>query len=98
MRIADIVRGVSAFYGMAPEAVRGKGRAREVVRARTVSYYLCRELTGRSYPVIAWYFSGRHHTTPLACVANVRRRMTWDEGLRREVETVSARIEGRVRG
>jgi len=46
----------------------GKGRSKEVVWARQIAMYLCREMTSNSFPDIGNKFGGRDHSTVMhAC-------------------------------
>ena len=48
-----------------PDSLASARRNRQVVYARQVAMYLCRELTDHSLPAIALRFGGRDHTTVL---------------------------------
>ena len=56
-----------------PETLASARRSRQVVYARQVAMYLCRELTDHSLPAIARRFGGRDHTTVLHAHRKVQR-------------------------
>lgn len=61
--IAEVQAVVAARYHLTPRMLKGIRRAAGVTRARMVAMYLCRRLTGASYPEIARAFGGLDHTT-----------------------------------
>lgn len=52
---------------MEPAALTGKSRRAEVVRARQVAMYLCREIVRNSYAEIGLQFQRDHSTVMHAC-------------------------------
>jgi chromosomal replication initiator protein len=63
-------------------------RGRQVVYARQVAMYLCRELTDLSLPAIGQRFGGRDHTTVLHAHRQVRSRMLADNSTRELVDRI----------
>ena len=61
-------------------------RSRQVVYARQVAMYLCRELTEHSLPAIAQRFGGRDHTTVLHAHRKVKQRLLVDTSTRELVD------------
>ncbi len=61
-------------------------RSRQVVYARQVAMYLCRELTDHSLPAIARRFGGRDHTTVLHAHRKVQRQLLIDQPTRELVD------------
>jgi chromosomal replication initiator protein len=57
-------------------------RSRQVVYARQVAMYLCRELTDHSLPAIAQRFGGRDHTTVLHAHRKVKHSLLVDTSTR----------------
>jgi len=45
------------------EQLQSRSRTRNLVHARQIAMYVCRELTDLSYPQIGREFGGRDHTT-----------------------------------
>lgn len=64
--IDEIMHRVSDYMGIKIADMKGLRRTQDIVRARHVAWWLCRELTERSYPQIAQKFGGRDHTTIIA--------------------------------
>lgn len=66
--IEDIQRATARYYDVELVDLVGKGRSKEVVVARQVAMYLCRELTANSFPDIGQRFGGKDHSTVMhAC-------------------------------
>ena len=64
--IEEILHTVSSYTGIKALDMKGTRRTQDIVRARHMAWWLCRELTERSYPQIAQKFGGRDHTTVIA--------------------------------
>jgi len=69
-----------------PESLASARRNRQVVYARQVAMYLCRELTDHSLPAIALRFGGRDHTTVLHAHRKVQRQLLVDQSTRELVD------------
>jgi chromosomal replication initiator protein len=72
------------MFGVEVEQLRSKSRTRDLVHARQVGMYVCRELTDLSYPQIGKEFGGRDHTTVIHAydkISNLmqERRKTYDD-------------------
>ncbi len=50
-------------FGLDVEQLQSRSRTRNLVHARQIAMYVCRELTDLSYPQIGREFGGRDHTT-----------------------------------
>lgn len=66
---AGIIRETAIEFGRTTQEILGRGRRREVVRARMVAMYLARELTGATTPEIGAIFDRDHSTV---CSAHAR--------------------------
>jgi chromosomal replication initiator protein len=72
------------MFGLQIDQLCGKSRTRDLVHARQVGMYVCRELTDLSYPQIGKEFGGRDHTTVIHAydkIANLmqERRKTYED-------------------
>jgi chromosomal replication initiator protein len=74
-RIQDIT---AAVLKLDRGTITSARRSRQVVYARQVAMYLCRELTDHSLPAIAQRFGGRDHTTVLHAHRKVKQSMLVD--------------------
>jgi len=67
----DILEATADRYGYPVEDLKGRRRHRDLVQARQVAMFVCRQLTDLSYPSIAREFGGRDHTTIIHAVDKV---------------------------
>ncbi len=79
-----IIEMTASMFGVEVEQITGKSRTRDLVHARQVGMYVCRQETDLSYPQIGKVFGGRDHTTVMhACdkISNLmpERRKTYDD-------------------
>ena len=58
-----IIAQTSSYFGLSIDEVCGTKRTRNLVTARQIGMYLCRELTDLSLPQIGREFGGRDHST-----------------------------------
>jgi hypothetical protein len=61
--IASIKEAVCLHFGVSLMMLAAGRRTAAIVEARQMAYYLCRELTPHSYPLIGKFLGGRDHTT-----------------------------------
>jgi chromosomal replication initiator protein len=86
--IKNIVNKVATFYGIDEESVYEKTRRREVVRPRQVIMYLLREDFNISYPTIGTKLGGRDHTTVIHSCEKIKREITVDNELMKEIQNI----------
>jgi chromosomal replication initiator protein len=70
-----ILDATAEMFGLEVTQLQGKSRTRDLVHARQVGMYVCRELTDLSYPQIGKEFGGRDHTTVIHAYEKVSRLM-----------------------
>ncbi len=79
-----IIERTAEMFNLEVEQLQGKSRTRDLVHARQVGMYVCRELTDLSYPQIGKEFGGRDHTTVIHAydkISNLmqERRKTYED-------------------
>ena len=89
-----IIEAVISFSGVTGEALRGKGRARQVVLPRQVAMYLLREDAGASLVEIGRLLGGRDHSTVLHGVGKIGRELEGNATVREQVQAVRAMVAG----
>ncbi len=72
---AVILDATADQFGLEVAQLQGKSRTRDLVHARQVGMYVCRELTDLSYPQIGKAFGGRDHTTVIYAYEKVSKLM-----------------------
>ncbi|REG84482.1 chromosomal replication initiator protein DnaA [Algoriphagus antarcticus] len=80
-----IQKSVSEFYGIALDDLKAKTRKKEIVTARQVAMYFCKEFTNHSLKSIGYHFGGRDHSTVIHAVQTVNDIMETDSSFRNAV-------------
>ncbi len=68
-----IVSCIASYFEMNEEHILGNKRDPDMVRARQVSMYLCRDLLGLSYPAIGKFFGGKDHSTVMYAIKKIKK-------------------------
>lgn len=87
LSIADIQKEVETFYKVSHADLVGKKRNRNIIYARQIAIYLCRQLLDLPFDSIGKKFN-RDHSTVMYSVANVEEKMKENRELREELETL----------
>jgi chromosomal replication initiator protein len=66
-----IINAVSKYFDISPEKITGSGRVKEIVSARAIAMYICRELLEANYDTIGSYFGDKKHSTVIHSIKNV---------------------------
>ncbi|MEO7131765.1 MAG: chromosomal replication initiator protein DnaA [Dermatophilaceae bacterium] len=90
---ATIMAVTSAYYAVTLEDLCGSSRSRQLVTARQIAMYLCREMTDLSLPKIGQHFGGRDHTTVMHADRKIRELM----GERRAIYNQVTELTNRIR-
>ena len=97
LTIEEIQRIVCEYMEIDENLVRDKTRKREVVRARQIAMYFCKEMTQHSLKTIGLHFGGRDHSTVIHAVKSVEDQTDTDKQFRDVVQQVGRKIELRSR-
>jgi len=89
-RIQEIV---CEYFSMTAKDLLGSRRDQRIVRPRQVAMYLCKEITGASYPEIGTQFGGKDHTTVIHACRKVEANLE-DHYIRTSLENIQARLRG----
>jgi chromosomal replication initiator protein len=84
---AEILKLVAAHYGLRVSDMKAKSNAKPIAFPRQVAMYLCRKLTGLSYPEIGRLFNDKHHSTVMHSVEKIERLADDDPNFRKVVES-----------
>lgn len=87
LTIADIQKEVENFYKVSHADLVGKKRTRNIIYARQVAIYLCRQLLDLPFNDIGKKFN-RDHSTVMYSVSNVEEKMKENRELREELEAL----------
>ncbi len=83
----EILKLVAAHYGLRVSDMKAKSNAKPIAFPRQVAMYLCRKLTGLSYPEIGRLFNDKHHSTVMHSVEKIEHLAEDDPDFRKVVES-----------
>jgi chromosomal replication initiator protein len=86
---SQIQERTAIALGLMSEDLRSSKRNRQVVYARQVAIYLCRELTALSLPAIAQQFGHKDHTTVLHAYRRIKAKLLSDPATRSLVTSLT---------
>lgn len=93
VRLDDIVKIVSEFYGVPVEEMVKKGRKKEVTHPRQVAMYLLRTELDTPFSTIGDFFGGRDHTTVLHAVEKVTKSRESTLRIHEEVASIKEKLQ-----
>ncbi|HET7385106.1 MAG TPA: chromosomal replication initiator protein DnaA [Nocardioidaceae bacterium] len=94
---ALIIAQTAAYFVTSIEDLCGTGRTRNLVNARQIAMYLCRELTDLSLPKIGQQFGGKDHTTVMYADKKIRMQMAERRSTFNQVQELTNRIKQQAR-
>jgi len=97
LTIEEIQRVVCEYFVISEDLVRAKTRKREVVQARQVSMFFCKQLTQHSLKTIGLHFGGRDHSTVIHANQSVENQIETNVKFREVIEEIRHKIELRSR-
>ena len=92
LTLDNITKFVSKDLNIKPSEIRSKGRSRNLVYARRISIYLCRELTQNTMPQLALYFGMKDHTAISHTLKKINSLMQNDEDFKVKIEELTNKI------
>lgn len=87
LSVADVQRAIEQFYKVSHADMVGKKRSRNVIHARHVAIYLCREMLSLPYNEIGKRFN-RDHSTVMYSVNNIEMKVKENREMREELEAI----------
>lgn len=87
-----IIEVVAEHFGISPEDIASKKRTAELVQARQVVMYFCREMTANSLQNIAKAVGKKDHTTVLHGIKTINKEMEENEELKNKVDIIRKKI------
>ncbi len=91
--IDAIQRTVARKLGIEEELLRHKTRKQEVVLARQIAMYLCKEMTNHSLKSIGYHFGGRDHSTVIHAIQTIQDDMKLEPLLVKRIDELRKAIE-----
>jgi chromosomal replication initiator protein len=92
--IDDILRAVTARFGVKLSDLQSRRRTNAIVVPRQVGMYLARRVTRMSLEEIGHYFGGRDHSTVLYAIEKIARVAREDAELRAIVTELLLELQG----
>lgn len=87
-----ITQQVSKDLNIKPSEIRSKGRSKNLVYARRIAIYLCRELTQNTMPQLAQYFGMKDHTAISHTLRKISELIQNDEDFKVKIEELTNKI------
>ena len=87
--IQAIRQAVCTAYGVSERDLLSDRRTGELIKPRKVAYYLAKEFSRFSLPVIGRHMGGRDHTTVLSGIRRLTKQLKEDKKLAAEVAAIS---------
>ncbi|CAK7000573.1 MAG: Chromosomal replication initiator protein DnaA [Desulfovibrio sp.] len=85
---SSIITQVAEAYSLSPEDITGESRRTDIVKARQVSMYLCRQFLGVSLSSLGRYFNGKNHATVLYACKKIEKTLDSDKDMHKLVTRV----------
>ena len=78
---SQIINLTASHLDLSPADILGSRRAQEVVTARQIAMFLCRELLNSSYPELGKVFGGKDHSTIMYAVKKIKEIQKVDQNM-----------------
>lgn len=91
--IDHIMKVTADYFNISVKQLTSPNRSRQLVTARQVCMYLCRELTDCSLPTISNAFGGRHHSTTIHSVEKIKKLMEEKRDIYNAVQKLTNRVK-----
>ena len=88
----SITEYVAKDLNIKPSEIKSKGRSKNLVYARRISIYICRELTQNTMPQLAQYFGMKDHTAISHTIRKINELIKEDEDFRLKIEELTNKI------
>lgn len=90
--IDAVQKAVAAYFSIRITDLKGKRRHRGVSRPRMIAMYLCRQLTGASFPEIGIRFGGKDHSTVINACKRIESLQEEEADLKTAVESLKGQL------
>ena len=88
----SITKVVAKNLNIKPSEICSKGRSKNIVYARRITIYLCRELTKNTMPQLAQYFGMKDHTAISHTLKKISELMQNDEDFKTKIQELTNKI------
>lgn len=87
-----ITQTVAKDLNIKPSEIKSKGRSKNLVYARRISIYICRELTQNTMPQLAQYFGMKDHTAISHTIKKINDLLKDDEDFKTKIDELTNKI------
>ena len=87
-----ITQYVAKDLNIKPSEIKSKGRSKNIVYARRISIYICRELTQNTMPQLAQYFGMKDHTAISHTIKKINDLIKDDEDFKVKIDELTNKI------
>ena len=94
--ITKIRNTVSDYFGISNDVMLSNSRKREIVQARQIAMYLCRQHTGKSLTSIGSELGGKNHATVLHACETVCDLMATDRSFKQYVTDIEKKLKSNI--
>lgn len=91
--INQIQKVTADYFNLKITALLSKKRTKNIVTARQIAIYLCRELTDFSLPAIGEIFGGKDHTTILHAYSKIKNKIEKDRNFKLTIDNLIFKIK-----
>lgn len=88
-----IQKTVGEYFQISVDDLKDKTRKKEIVIARQVAMYLCKEYTNHSLKSIGYHFGGRDHSTVIHAVQSVSDMMDIDQKFSQAIDELKKKMK-----
>lgn len=92
LSIEAIQKEVASYFNVKVADLRSPKKHKAVARPRQIAMFLCRKLTGASFPEIGQRFGGKDHSTVISACRKVEELVEKDLAVRSAVETLERQL------
>jgi len=92
LTMETITEVVAKDLNIKPSEIRSKGRSKNIVYARRISIYICRELTQNTMPQLAQYFGMKDHTAISHTIKKINTLIKDDEDFKVKIDELTNKI------
>lgn len=92
--VEAVQKVVAQFFSVRIADLKGQRRHKGIARPRMIAMYLCRELTGASFPEIGLRFGGKDHSTVINACKRMSSIQEEDPELRATITQLRAQLVG----
>ncbi|MEA3227587.1 MAG: chromosomal replication initiator protein DnaA [Campylobacterota bacterium] len=92
LTLDSITQSVAKDLNIKPSEIRSKGRSKNLVYARRIAIYLCRELTPNTMPQLAKYFGMKDHTAISHTLKKINELIKNDEDFKLKIAELTNKI------